>query len=145
MTVKNTGDVAGKSVVEVYASVPYTDYDRQNGVEKAAVQLMDFEKTSTLQPGASQTITMKVDLANLASYDANGAKTYIIDPRLLLAIGTDAHDALNNVLAAQGKTVADGMTADGNAAKTYKWTWTGDVDKTHLRPVGKNGTAITNS
>ena len=41
--------------------------------------LMDFEKTSTLQPGASQTITMKVDLANLASYDANGAKTYILD------------------------------------------------------------------
>lgn len=47
---KNTGDVAGKSVVEVYASVPYTDYDRQNGVEKAAVQLMDFEKTSTRSP-----------------------------------------------------------------------------------------------
>ena len=144
VTVKNTGDVAGKSVVEVYASVPYTDYDRQNGVEKAAVQLMDFEKTSTLQPGASQTITMKVDLANLASYDANGAKTYIIDPGdYYFAIGMDAHDALNNVLAAQGKTVADGMTADGNAAKTYKWTWTGDVDKTTFA-VGKNGTAITN-
>ena len=144
VTVKNTGDVAGKSVVEVYASVPYTDYDRQNGVEKAAVQLMDFEKTSTLQPGASQTITMKVDLANLASYDANGAKTYIVDPGdYYFAIGTDAHDALNNVLAAQGKTVADGMTADGNAAKTYKWTWTGDVDKTTFA-VGKNGTAITN-
>ena len=144
VTVKNTGDVAGKSVVEVYASVPYTDYDRQNGVEKAAVQLMDFEKTSTLQPGASQTITMKVDLANLASYDANGAKTYIVDPGdYYFAIGTDAHDALNNVLAAQGKTVTDGMTADGNAAKTYKWTWTGDVDKTTFA-VGKNGTAITN-
>ena len=144
VTVKNTGDVAGKSVVEVYASVPYTDYDRQNGVEKAAVQLMDFEKSSTLQPGASQTITMKVDLANLASYDANGAKTYIVDPGdYYFAIGTDAHDALNNVLAAQGKTVADGMTADGNAAKTYKWTWTGDVDKTTFA-VGKNGTAITN-
>ena len=144
VTVKNTGDVAGKSVVEVYASVPYTDYDRQNGVEKAAVQLMDFEKTSTLQPGASQTITMKVDLANLASYDANGAKTYIIDPGdYYFAIGSDAHDALNNVLAAQGKTVADGMTADGSAAKTYKWTWTGDVDKTTFA-VGKNGTAITN-
>ena len=144
VTVKNTGDVAGKSVVEVYASVPYTDYDRQNGVEKAAVQLMDFEKTSTLQPGASQTITMKVDLANLASYDTNGAKTYIIDPGdYYFAIGTDAHDALNNVLAAQGKTVADGMTADGNAAKTYKWTWTGDVDKTTFA-VGKNGTEITN-
>ena len=144
VTVKNTGDVAGKSVVEVYASVPYTDYDRQNGVEKAAVQLMDFEKTSTLQPGASQTITMKVDLANLASYDANGAKTYIVDPGdYYFAIGTDVHDALNNVLAAQGKTVADGMTADGNAAKTYKWTWTGDVDKTTFA-VSKNGTAITN-
>ena len=47
------------------------------------------------------------------------------------------------MLAAQGKTVADGMTADGNAAKTYKWTWTGDVDKTTFA-VSKNGTAITN-
>ena len=103
VTTKNTGDAAGKAVVQVYAQTPYTDYDRQNQIEKSAVQLMDFEKTQTLEPGESQTITMNIDLSNLASYDANSAKTYIVDPgTYYLAIGTDAHDALNNILAAQG-------------------------------------------
>lgn len=91
VTTKNTGDAAGKAVVQVYAQTPYTDYDRQNQIEKSAVQLMDFEKTQTLEPGESQTITMNIDLSNLASYDANSAKTYIVDPgTYYLAIGTDA-------------------------------------------------------
>lgn len=144
VTTTNTGDVAGKSVVQLYASVPYTDYDKANGVEKSAVQLMDFEKTDMLDPGASQTITMTVDLTNLASYDSAGAKTYIVDSGdYYFAIGTDAHDALNNVLAAQGYGMNDGMTQEGNAANTYKWTWDGDVDADTFS-VSDNGTAITN-
>ena len=144
VTVKNTGDVAGKSVVQLYASVPYTDYDKKNGVEKSAIQLMDFEKTESLKPGESQTITMNVDLANLASYDANKAKTYIVDPGdYYLSIGTDAHDALNNVLAAQGYSESDGMTAAGDKAKTYKWTWKGGVDADTFS-TSDNGTKITN-
>ena len=144
VTVTNTGDASGKDVIQLYAQAPYTDYDRQYGVEKSAIQLMDYEKTRTLAPGESQTITMQVDMANLASYDAEGAGTYIVDPGdYYFAIGADAHDALNNVLAAQGKTVADGMTADGDASKTYHWTWEGDVDSDTFS-VSKTGAAITN-
>lgn len=144
VTTTNTGDVAGKAVVQLYASVPYTDYDRQYGVEKSAIQLMDFEKTDTLEPGASQTIDMTVDLANLASYDSANAGTYIVDPGdYYFSIGDDAHDALNNVLAAQGYTESDGMTAAGEASKTYQWTWDGEVDADTFS-VSDTGVAITN-
>lgn len=145
VTTKNTGDAAGKGVVQLYAQTPYTDYDKQYGIEKAAVQLIDFEKTDTLQPGESQTITMQVELSNLASYDAENAQTYIVDPGdYYFAIGEDSHAALNNILAAQGKTVADGMTAEGDAAKTYRWTWDGEVDADTFS-VSKAGVEITNA
>ena len=137
VTVRNTGDKAGKSVIQLYAQSPYTDYDKQNGVEKSAIQLMDYEKTNELQPGGTQTITMEVDLRNLASYDANKAKTYILDAgAYYFAIGNDVHDAMNNILKAQGQNVT------GDAAKTYTWTWN-DLDSiTFSRSA--NGTAITN-
>lgn len=145
VTTKNTGDVAGKAVVQVYAQAPYTEYDRQYHIEKSAVQLMDFEKTNTLQPGESQTITMEIDLANLASYDAENAKTYIVDPGdYYFAIGEDSHDALNNILAAQGRTTADGMTTEGNADKSFQWTWDGEVDAATFS-VSKAGVEITNA
>lgn len=145
VTTSNTGDVAGKSVVQVYAQVPYTDYDKQYQIEKSAIQLMDFEKTKTLEPGESETITMEIDLTNLASYDSENAQTYIVDPGdYYLAIGSDAHDALNNILAAQGKTVADNMTADGNTGKTYKWVWEDSVDDKTFS-VSKAGVNITNA
>ena len=61
---------------------------------------------------------MNVDMSLLASYDSQNAKTFIVDPGdYYFAIGSDAHDALNNILAAQGKTTADGMTADGDASR----------------------------
>lgn len=144
-TVTNTGSVSGKSVVQVYAQAPYTEYDRQYHIEKAAIQLMDFEKTAELAPGESQTITMEIDLSNLASYDSENAKTYIVDPgEYYFAIGEDSHDALNNILAAQGKTTADGMTADGSADKTWQWTWDGEVDADTFS-VSKAGVEITNA
>ena len=61
VTTTNTGDVAGKAVVQLYASAPYTDYDKQNGIEKSALQLMDYEKTNTLQPGESQTVRFELN------------------------------------------------------------------------------------
>ena len=144
ITTTNTGAVAGKGVVQLYASAPYTQYDRDNGVEKSSIQLMDYEKTETLKPGASQTITMEVDLSNLASYDTFGAGTFILDEGdYYFAIGDDAHDALNNVLAAQGRTTVDGMTADGDAAKTFHWVWDGGLDTTTFA-TAPNGTPITN-
>lgn len=57
VTVKNTGDVAGKDVVEVYLQSPYTEYDKTNGVEKSAVELAAYAKTGLLVPGGNETVT----------------------------------------------------------------------------------------
>jgi len=106
VTVKNTGDTAGKDVVEVYAQSPYTDYDRENGVEKASVQLVEYVKTDLLEPGDSQTVTASFDKRQLAAYDALGAGTYILDAgTYYVTAAKNAHDAINNVLAMKGADV----------------------------------------
>ena len=121
--VTNTGDVAGKEAVQIYVQSPYTQYDIDNKVEKAAVQLVGFEKTQILQPGASETLTIVVDGDYVASYDAYGAGTYIMDAGdYYFTAATDSHNAVNNVLAAKGYTTANGMDADGNATLVCKWT-----------------------
>ena len=105
--VTNEGDVAGKEVVQLYVQSPYTEYDKENGVEKSAIQLVNFGKTGILQPGASAEVTLKMDLYNIASWDYNKAKTWILDKgSYYFAVGESAHDALNNVLAAKGADVA---------------------------------------
>lgn len=143
VTITNTGNVAGKDVAQIYAQSPYTDYDKENLVEKAAVQLMDYVKSDELQPGESQTLETTFDLEYLASYDYTNAKTYIMDAGdYYLALGNGAHDALNNILAAQGYTVENGMDYDGDASLTY--TWTQDALDTTTFSVSDNGTAITN-
>ncbi len=123
VTVKNTGDVAGKDVIEIYAQTPYGDYEKENLVEKASVELVAYDKTDTLEAGESQTLDISVSGYFLASYDTNGAGTYILSQGdYYFAIGDDAHEAMNNILAAKGYTAADNMTADGDASKTYTWT-----------------------
>lgn len=142
VTVKNTGSAKGKSVVQLYAQAPYTQYDITNGVEKSAIRLMDFEKTAELDVGASETVTMNIDMQYIASYDETEAKTYILDEgTYYFAIGDDSHDALNNILAAQGYTTANGMTYNGDASKTYDWTW--DFDENTFA-TSKTMTKVTN-
>ena len=120
--VTNTGNVAGKDVVEVYYQSPYTEYDKENGIEKASVELCGFDKTEMLEPGASETITIVVPRSELTSYDSKNAKTYILDAGdYYLTAATDAHNATNNVLAAKGFTTADGMDAEGNTEFTFKY------------------------
>ena len=125
-TVTNTGSVAGKSVVELYAQTPYGDYEKENKVEKAAVQLVGFTKTDLIEPGASEEYEITFDKYFLASYDYTNAKTYIMsEGAYYLAVGDNAHDALNNILAAKGATGmvdADGNPVSGDADKTYSWT-----------------------
>ena len=105
--VTNEGDAAGKEVVQLYVQSPYTDYDKENGVEKSAIQLVNFGKTGILQPGASAEVTLKMDLYNISSWDYRNAKTWILDEgSYYFAVGESAHDALNNVLAAKGADVA---------------------------------------
>ena len=144
--VTNTGDMAGKKTVQVYVQSPYTDYDKQNGVEKSAVSLVGFGKTGMIEPGASETLSMTVNKRDIASYDTYGAGTYILDAGdYYFTAATDAHNAVNNILAAKGYTVESTngkMTADGNADLTY--TWTEDALDTTTYATSENGTAITN-
>ena len=120
VTVTNTGDVAGRDVVQIYMQSPYTDYDRQNGVEKSAIQLVGFAKTKELAPNATEKVIINIDRSVMRAYDSHNAKTYIVDAGdYYFAFGTNAHDALNNILAAKGKTTADGMTANGDDSFVY--------------------------
>ena len=147
LTVTNTGDVAGKHTVQVYAQSPYTDYDREHGVEKPAVGLVGFAKTDIIDPGKSEKVTITVDKRDLASYDADGAGTYIMDAGdYYLTVGRDAHDAVNNVLAAKNHTPAntDGrMDAAGDAALTYQWN-EDKLDTTTYAKSYATGVAIEN-
>ena len=144
--VTNTGDMAGKKTVQVYVQSPYTDYDKENGVEKSAVSLVGFGKTGMIEPGASETLSMTVNKRDIASYDTYGAGTYILDAGdYYFTAATDAHNAVNNILAAKGYTVESTngkMTADGNADLTY--TWTEEALDTTTYATSENGTAITN-
>lgn len=143
--VTNTGEkYSGKETVQVYVQSPYTDYDIENKVEKSSVALCGFGKTDVLAPGESETVTVKVDRRELASYDAYGAGTYILDAGdYYFTAALDAHNAVNNILAAKGYTTADGrMDAEGNAELTYKWNQKELDTKTYA--VSANGTEITN-
>lgn len=113
--VTNTGNVAGKESVQIYLQKPYTTYDKENSIEKAAVELVGFDKTRILNPGQKQTIKVEVKEQAFASYDSTAAKTYIMDEGdYYFTAGKNAHDAVNNILSAKGKTTADGMSSDGN-------------------------------
>ncbi len=122
--VTNSGAADGSEVVELFMQSPYTDYDRQNGIEKAAVELVGYQKLA-LAAGETASVTVAVPKTELRAYDANGAGTYILDAGdYYFACGNGAHEALNNILAAKGYTVENGMTADGTAGQAVKYTVT---------------------
>ncbi len=125
VTVTNKGDVAGKETVQIYVSSPYTQYDIDNKIEKASVSLVGFDKTDILKPGESEELTIEVDGDYVASYDAYGAGTYILDAGdYYFTAATDAHNAANNVLAAKGYTAesTEGrMDAAGNVSLVAVW------------------------
>ena len=144
VTVTNNGSVAGKSVVQLYAQLPYEDGD----VEKSAIQLIDYEKTDLLASGASETVILNIDMSNLASYDYEGAKTYRMDAgTYYFAIGESSHDALNNILAEQG--VSGMVNTDGTAYaapqenKVDEWTLAED-DTTTFAVSDTTNKEITN-
>lgn len=146
VTVTNTGDTySGKETVQVYSQSPYTTYDVENKVEKPSVALCGFAKTDILAPGESQDVTVIVEKRDLASFDAYGAGTYILDEGdYYLTVATDAHNAVNNTLAAKGYTTetSEGrMDADGDATLAYKWTQDSFDATTYSTSV--NGTQIT--
>ena len=90
--VTNTGDVAGKDVVEVYYEPPYTN----GGIEKSSANLIEFAKTDLLQPGESQTVTVTFSIEDMASYDENNAKAYVLEKGdYVISINSDSHTVLD--------------------------------------------------
>ncbi len=146
VTVTNTGDVAGKETVQIYVSSPYTQYDIDNKVEKASVSLVGFEKTKILEPGESQELTIVVDGDYVASYDAYGAGTYIMDAGdYYFTAATDAHNAANNVLAAKGYTpesTEGRMDVAGN--KELVCIWNNPTFDKETYATSDSGTKIEN-
>ena len=139
VTVKNTGSVAGKDAIQLYVSLPYIT----GGLEKAAVQLLDFAKTDELAPGESKTYTLTADMQNMTSWDSGadnavGTKgCYVLDAGdYYFTVGNGAHEAVNNVLAAQGASV------DGDSANVKTWNLDSRDGDTFART--KNGTAVEN-
>lgn len=146
VTVTNTGDVAGKSVVQVYAQTPYGDYEKENLVEKSAIQLVNFDKTDVLEPGESETVTIECDKYLLASYDYTNTQGYIMsEGDYYISVGDNAHDALNNVLAAKGASGmvdVSGAPSSGSVDKTY--TLSEEFDDTTYRTSQYTDEEVTN-
>lgn len=138
--VKNNSNQDGKFLTQLYVQQPYTDYDRTNLVEKSAVMFLNSAKVD-VAAGKSKEVTITIPTKYLASYDANNAKTYILDAgEYYFTAAAGAHEAVNSILAAQGKTTADGMDAAGSKAVV---SWKLDqLDNTTFAIA--NNTTVTN-
>ena len=116
--VTNTGDVAGKDVVEVYYKPPYTN----GGIEKSSANLIEFAKTDLLQPGESQTVTVTFSIEDMASYDENNAKAYVLEKGdYVISINSDSHTVLDQKTYTVDKDVVytgENKRASDNTAAT---------------------------
>lgn len=135
VTVKNTNNKAGKASVQLYVQTPYTDYDKENGVEKASIQLMGYEKVDVPANGTEK-VKLEVDRYLMATYDSkNGNGGYILEPgTYYFAIGNGAHEAVNHVLGAKNATglvdhTGKAFTASADCVKTYDPKLT-EIDRT---------------
>ena len=126
--VTNTGDVAGKDVVEVYYKPPYTN----GGIEKSSANLIEFAKTDLLQPGESQTVTVTFSIEDMASYDENHAKAYVLEKGdYAISINSDSHTVLDQKTYTADKDVVykgeNKRTSDDTAATNVFEDAKGDV------------------
>ena len=126
--VTNTGDVAGKDVVEVYYEPPYTN----GGIEKSSANLIEFAKTDLLQPGESQTVTVTFSIEDMASYDENNAKAYVLEKGdYVISINSDSHTVLDQKTYTADKDVVykgeNKRTSDDTAATNVFEDAKGDV------------------
>ena len=141
LNVKNTSQVPGKEVVQIYLQKPYTD----GGVEKASVELVGYDKTDTIAAGADADVTITISKEQLRSYDSEDAQTYILDKGdYYLTAAKDSHDAVNNILAAKGYDEDDGMDAAGNAELAAVILRQSDVDTEIFSKSSETGNPITN-
>lgn len=126
--VTNTGDIAGKDVVEVYYKPPYTN----GGIEKSSANLIEFAKTDLLQPGESQTVTVTFSIEDMASYDENHAKAYVLEKGdYVISINSDSHTVLDQKTYTADKDVVykgeNKRTSDDTAATNVFEDAKGDV------------------
>ena len=126
--VTNTGDVAGKDVVEVYYEPPYTN----GGIEKSSANLIEFAKTDLLQPGESQTVTVTFSIEDMASYDENHAKAYVLEKGdYAISINSDSHTVLDQKTYTADKDVVykgeNKRASDDTAASNVFENAKGDV------------------
>ena len=140
--VTNTGGADGKHTVQIYFQSPYTQYDIDNGVEKAAVELCGFDKKE-IAAGKTEHFAIEIRKDDLTSYDSTLAKTYIMDAGdYYFTVASDAHNAVNNILMAKGADTSR-MSGTGDAALTAAWTLD-KLDTTTYAVSAYTGNAITN-
>lgn len=126
VTVTNTGDTAGKDVVEVYYNPPYTN----GGIEKASANLIDFAKTDILEPGASQTVNITFDAEDMASYDEAGSKAYVLEAGdYEISINSDSHNVLDTktYTVASEVVYSEGRSTDATAVTNQFESIAGEV------------------
>ena len=115
VTVTNTGDTAGKDVVEIYYTPPYTN----GGIEKASVNLAAFDKTDLLEPGASQTLTLTFSIEDMASYDYENAQAYVLEAGdYVISLRSDSH----NVIDSRTYNIPETVTYSGDNSRSTDLT-----------------------
>lgn len=147
VTVTNSGSTAGKNAVQLFLQKPYTAYDIEKGIEKAAVELVSYTKTEELAAGDDVTVTMSVPRKELTCYDSYGEGTYILEAGdYYFAIGSDAHNAVNNIIANKAEAGAAiesaKMVGAGKAGLAKKVTLSNDTYKAYTK--SKTGKEIEN-
>lgn len=145
LKVTNIGSIAGKEVVQIYVQKPYNPV---GNVEVASVELVGFAKTAILNAGSSETVLINVRKDSLKSYDSENAQTYILSRGdYYLSVGYNAHNALNNILAAKGYSPSntDGrMSEEGMSALAKKVLTLSNNDVTTYSRSTETGITITN-
>lgn len=130
--VTNTGDTAGKEVVQLYYTAPYTDFDRENNIEKSSVNLATYDKTDLLASGESQVMTLSFPKEEMASYcythdNGNGTTgCYVMENgEYIISLRSDSHTVIDS----RTTTLADTFWYDGS-------------DEDHIRQSEKDAQAL---
>ncbi len=128
VTVTNTGSVAGKEVVQLYYSAPYTQLDIENKIEKPVCNLIAFDKTSELAPGASETLTLTFTTDDMTSYcythenpDGSVGCYMLEEGDYIISLRSNSHDVIAEETLTQPETV-----------------WYDGSDDDHIRQSEKN-------
>ncbi len=152
-TIKNVGSCDARGVAEFYLQKPYTDYDKENGIEKASIELVGYKKSKTLKPGESETVSISFKEKDLCSYDSKKSQTYILENGdYFLSVGSDSHAALNNILREKGgysekylvASPSEKVAGNASLAASFKPSMEGEIDSETYSVDSTSGNKITN-